>query len=108
MTFAEQITLNGLFSDAITVQIGRKYADMIRANLVQQLEVRQCHLLCIFASISKYSNAAVVRLASEVQKVKTMRSPARLSGQRNILMMLKPADQTNYTVQCDPAENSWS
>jgi len=64
MTFAEQITLNGLFSDAITVQISRKYADMIRANLVQQLEVRQCRLLSLFASISKCSNAAVVRLAS--------------------------------------------
>ena len=108
MTFAEQITLSGLFNDTITVQIGRKYADMIRAKIVQQLEARQCHLLCLFASISKYSNAAVMRLASEVQKVKTLRSPARLSGQRTILMMLKPAEQTNSTVQCGPAENSWS
>ena len=34
MTLVEQISPNGLFSDAITMQIGRKYADMIRANLV--------------------------------------------------------------------------
>ena len=77
MTFAEQITLNGVCNDAITVQIGRKYADMIRANLVQQLEIRQCHLLCLFASISKYSNAAVMRLASENQKVKNYEEPSQ-------------------------------
>ena len=80
MTLAEQITFSDPFSDAITVQIGRKYADMIRAKLVQQLEVRQCHLLRLFASISKYSNATVTRLAYEVRKVNVLRSPARLSG----------------------------
>ena len=98
MTFVEHVSLNGLFSDTITIQIAKKYADMNSKCLALQIKIRQCHLLCRFATISKHSYAAVVRLASEFQRVKTLRSPAKLSGQRTILMMLKP------TLQCGPAE----